>query len=235
MPVRREIQAIVDRLCDDYKSHQYQISRQGGAQDRPEGCDAPDDVESAMMDIFRFYMARPFMPFTSITPPTPGQSFQAHIALARLDESAHARIEGKYEVQGRRDGRRTRRRVGDVLAGRATGAGSRFIGCSLNPLRGSLAEGVRLPVLVGVRDSAGVRHRRAARVLDDDDHAALSACLGERHLRIRQLLHRYFFVSPRLMLKPERGFINGLRAWVLERSAGRTPIVPAAASSARPP
>lgn len=90
-----KIREIVDQLCDAYKSHQYQINRGEARRIGLKAVDAPDDVEAAMMNLFRFYIERPWMP---ATPPTPGQTFQAHIAW--LDSSAmHFRVDANYVQQ----------------------------------------------------------------------------------------------------------------------------------------
>lgn len=56
---REEIDAIVNRLCDDYKSHNYQISRQEARSIGLKVVDAPPSVESALMGLLKFYLARP--------------------------------------------------------------------------------------------------------------------------------------------------------------------------------
>jgi hypothetical protein len=89
-----KINEIVDKLCDDYKSHQYQISRDEARKIGLKVENASDDADAAMMDLFRFYVARPFMP---ATPPGPNQQFQGY--LAWLDSTAlHLRVEGQFTV-----------------------------------------------------------------------------------------------------------------------------------------
>lgn len=89
-----KIKEIVDKLCDGYKSHQYQINREEARRIGLNVVDAPDDVEKAMMELFRFYAARPVMPATM---PKAGTMFQAHIAW--LDSTGlHTRVEGNYEA-----------------------------------------------------------------------------------------------------------------------------------------
>lgn len=91
-----QIRAIVDRLCDEYKSHQYPISRQEAREIGLAVVDAPVDVEKAMMDVFRFYVGRPFMPSP---PPKVGTAFQAQIAW--LDStSLHTQVDADYVVNG---------------------------------------------------------------------------------------------------------------------------------------
>jgi hypothetical protein len=93
------IKEIVDRLCDAYKSHQYQINRAEARRIGLKAVDAPAAVETAMMDLFRFYLARPFLPSP---PPSAGQVFEAHIAW--LDSTAaHYRV--KAHMVGDSDGK----------------------------------------------------------------------------------------------------------------------------------
>jgi hypothetical protein len=88
-----KIKQIVDKLCDEYKSHGYTISRKEARDDIGLNViDASDDVEKAMMDLFRFYTARPARPM--VAPPA-GTRFQMFIAW--LDSTdAHLRVEGEY-------------------------------------------------------------------------------------------------------------------------------------------
>jgi hypothetical protein len=92
------IDAIVNRLCDDFKSHEYEISRGEARKIGLNAVDAPDDVEGAMMNLLRFYSARTFLPFSATQPPTTiGQRFQAYIAW--LDSAAlNTRVEGNYVI-----------------------------------------------------------------------------------------------------------------------------------------
>ena len=68
---QEDIDKIVDRLCDDYKSHAYQIGRREaksiGLKVRPPS----DDEDAALADLLKFYSARPPGPFGCI--PKPGQ------------------------------------------------------------------------------------------------------------------------------------------------------------------
>lgn len=87
-----KIEAIVDKLCDGYKSHQYQIGRDEAQKIGLKVVDGGEAVEDAMMDLFRFYVARPITPSEQ---PGTGQPFQAHIAW--LDSTnLHLRVEGAY-------------------------------------------------------------------------------------------------------------------------------------------
>jgi len=89
---RDAIQAIVDNMCDDYKSHQYPICRQEAREAGLKAEDATEPVERSMMDLFRFYSARPMLPQN---PPAAGKQFEAHIAW--LDSTnLQFRVEGNY-------------------------------------------------------------------------------------------------------------------------------------------
>lgn len=52
------IDKIVDKLCDDYKSHAYPICRKEAKQIGLKVTDAPSNVEQAMMGLLKFYMGR---------------------------------------------------------------------------------------------------------------------------------------------------------------------------------
>jgi hypothetical protein len=90
-----KIEAIVDRLCDEYKSHMYQLSRSEARKMGLNVVNAEGAVEQAMMNLFRFYFGRPSRP---PTPPKTGQQFQAHIAW--LDTTGlNFRVEGTYQTE----------------------------------------------------------------------------------------------------------------------------------------
>ena len=90
-----QIKAIVDKLCDDYKSHQYPISRGEARRIGLKVQDATEPEEKAMMELFAFYTGREVMP--SPLPP-PGPVFTTHIAW--LDStSLHMRVEGQARVE----------------------------------------------------------------------------------------------------------------------------------------
>src|SRR5262249_37626430 len=93
-----KITKIVNRLCDDYKSHEYEISRSEAREVGLNVVDPTDEEEKAMMDLFRFYSGRVFLPFSKEQPPTiGGQRFQAFIAW--LDSTAlTTRAEGNYVI-----------------------------------------------------------------------------------------------------------------------------------------
>ncbi len=71
-----QIGKIVDTLCDEYKSHAYQIGRQEARQIGLKVKDADGAVAVAMDKILRFYSARPALPSAQ---PSPKQVYDAHI------------------------------------------------------------------------------------------------------------------------------------------------------------
>jgi hypothetical protein len=73
-----QIEAIVNRLCDDYKSHAYQISRREAKLIGLKVTDAKPTEESALLDLLRFYSSRPLVGGTA--PPKPGQQIKMQIA-----------------------------------------------------------------------------------------------------------------------------------------------------------
>lgn len=75
---KAKIEQIVNKLCDDYKSHAYPICR-GEARDIGlKVVDAPPEVDRSMMELLKFYMARD-IGFPK-TPLKPGQTFKLNIA-----------------------------------------------------------------------------------------------------------------------------------------------------------
>lgn len=58
-----QINAIIDKLCDDYKSHQYQISRKEAKTVGLKVVEPDDNLESILFDLLTFYSARPLGPF----------------------------------------------------------------------------------------------------------------------------------------------------------------------------
>jgi hypothetical protein len=74
------IDKIVNRLCDDYKSHAYPICREEARDIGLKVVYAPPSVDQAMMDLAKFYMARDIgFPKTTVRP-SPGQTFKLYIA-----------------------------------------------------------------------------------------------------------------------------------------------------------
>ena len=78
-----EIRRIVDTLCDEYKSHAYQIGRQEARQIGLKVKDADDTVAEVLDKLLRFYSARPSLPPTE---PAMDQVYEAHIGW--LDSTA---------------------------------------------------------------------------------------------------------------------------------------------------
>lgn len=103
---KAQIEAIVNRLCDDYKSHAYQISRRE-AQDIGLNVTKPSAaIESAMMALLRFYLGRNIG-----VPPNPGPGQRLKLVIAWMDSGAiNFRVDadaamgqgGKVEMQGDR-------------------------------------------------------------------------------------------------------------------------------------
>lgn len=89
-----QIRAIVDRLCDDYKSHAYQISRQEAKSIGLKVVDAAEDLEAVLMELLAFYLARRVVPGK---PPAKGQRVDMDIAwMDSLDRNM--RVEAHYQV-----------------------------------------------------------------------------------------------------------------------------------------
>ena len=96
-----QIQAIVDRLCDEYKSHNYQIGRREARDIGLKAVDAPPDVEAVLVELYKFYVTRKFMPATA---PSKGQVFVSHIgwfdsASLQLRAEAQHRMGDAGEAQ----------------------------------------------------------------------------------------------------------------------------------------
>jgi hypothetical protein len=73
---KADIEHIVDKLCDDYKSHQYQIPRCEAKGIPLKVKDAPKRLEDQVMKLYRHYVARPMVPPNLV----PGLRYKAHIA-----------------------------------------------------------------------------------------------------------------------------------------------------------
>jgi hypothetical protein len=71
------IKSIVDKLCDDYKSHAYQINRSEAKKIGMKVTDATPSDQTILMNILKFYLSRPILP---ATPPSKGQTFRMTIA-----------------------------------------------------------------------------------------------------------------------------------------------------------
>jgi hypothetical protein len=74
------INDIVNKLCDEYKSHSYPICRKEARLIGLKVTDAPPNVDSAMMDLLKFYLSRDIgLPKTGGRP-SQGQKFKLYIA-----------------------------------------------------------------------------------------------------------------------------------------------------------
>jgi hypothetical protein len=73
-----KINEIVDKLCDGYKSHSYEINRVEARKIGLNVLDAPSDLDEAMIELMKFYFSRRNGTLTS--PPTKGQKFKTYIA-----------------------------------------------------------------------------------------------------------------------------------------------------------
>jgi len=85
-----KIKKIVDTLCDDFKSHAYQIPRREAEKIGLNVKNANEAEESAITDLLKFYLKRPFMPAEH---PKPKQQFKHRSAW--LDSTQlHMAVEG---------------------------------------------------------------------------------------------------------------------------------------------
>jgi hypothetical protein len=94
-----KIEQIVDTLCDDFKSHAYQIPRGEAKKVGLKVSDATEPEQAAITDLLKFYLQRPFMPTQQ---PKPGQPFQHRIGW--LDSTTlHMTVEssGQVDNEGR--------------------------------------------------------------------------------------------------------------------------------------
>jgi len=74
---KSQIEGIVNRLCDDYKSHAYQISRKEAREIGLKAVDASPAEDAAMISLLKFYTARNVgLPAKK---PTVGQTFKMTI------------------------------------------------------------------------------------------------------------------------------------------------------------
>ncbi len=88
-----DIQRIVDTLCDDFKSHAYQLSRQEARELGLPVVDADPTVEAAMTELMQLYVQRE----SSKPAPQPGRSWRP--ILAWMDSAAlQFRVESEWEV-----------------------------------------------------------------------------------------------------------------------------------------
>lgn len=74
------INEIVNKLCDEYKSHAYPICRKEARHIGLKVTDAPPNVDRAMMDLLKFCLSRDIgLPRTGGRP-SQGQKFKLYIA-----------------------------------------------------------------------------------------------------------------------------------------------------------
>ena len=93
---KAQITAIVDRLCDDYKSHSFQINRSEARAVGLKAVDASPALATALDHVLKFYLARKVFPSGE---PALGKIVAAH--LAWLDSlSMTIRAEGKVTLDG---------------------------------------------------------------------------------------------------------------------------------------
>lgn len=96
-----KINSIVDKLCDDYKSHAYQICRQEAREIGLPVKDALPNVDTELLNLLKFYMSRPMLPNpTSLTTPTIGHKFKMY--LGWLD-SADLQLRCEADMQIEKD------------------------------------------------------------------------------------------------------------------------------------
>jgi hypothetical protein len=89
------IREIVDTLCDDFKSHQYQIPRVEARRVGLKVKDASSAEQAAITDLYKHYLSLPFGPPQPL--PKAGQQFQHTIAW--LDStSLHMQVEAQAEL-----------------------------------------------------------------------------------------------------------------------------------------
>lgn len=89
-----KIEDIASRLCDEYKSHTYEIGRREARRLGLPVKDATNAEEGILLEIWKFYSARPLIP---TPPPVAGQRFVT--AIAWLESRAiHQRVAGIYEI-----------------------------------------------------------------------------------------------------------------------------------------
>jgi Serine dehydrogenase proteinase len=91
---KADIAKIVDQLCDEYKSHAYQIPRREAKAIGLKVECASSELEDALMTLYRHYFARPMTPPTI---PQVGVPFTTHIAW--LDSTAsQLRCEAQQQI-----------------------------------------------------------------------------------------------------------------------------------------
>jgi hypothetical protein len=91
-----EIARIADALCDEFKSHQYEINRREARQLGLKVVDAPADIENAMVELLKFYISRPVYP-QSAAPPAVGSNITGVVAWLESTQLS-MRVEADYVV-----------------------------------------------------------------------------------------------------------------------------------------
>ncbi len=96
---QEDIARIVDKLCDDYKSHAYQIPRREAKAIGLKVVYAPKRLEQLVMRLYRHYLARPMLPPSL---PGAGITFASHIAwLDFVDMQLRCVAEQQLQPDGR--------------------------------------------------------------------------------------------------------------------------------------
>jgi hypothetical protein len=91
-----DIARIADALCDEFKSHQYEINRREAQQLGLKVTSASPDVEAAMLEVLKFYVSRPIYPLTQ-GPPADGSQITGVIAWLETRE-LYMRVVADYQV-----------------------------------------------------------------------------------------------------------------------------------------
>ena len=95
---KERITSIVNGLCDDYKSHAYPICRKEARDIGLKVVDAPPNVDVAMMNLLKFYMAREIGLPKNNARPSVGQQLKLYIGW--LDSiSKQMRVEQQSLVE----------------------------------------------------------------------------------------------------------------------------------------
>lgn len=91
-----KISEMADKLCDEFKSHTYFISRNEARSIGLNAVDAPPQVDKTMMDLWKFYQMRPLR--GAQEPGKPGS--ETTLVIAWLDSlDLNCRVNATYEVR----------------------------------------------------------------------------------------------------------------------------------------
>jgi len=94
-----KIDKIVNKLCDDFKSHSYQICRSEARAIGLKAIDAPASVDASLIDLLKFYSSRSI----GLPPkPTPGQIIKMYIGWI---DSSSMQIRCEADAQFEKDGK----------------------------------------------------------------------------------------------------------------------------------